>query len=150
MRGCWAAVLECFQDCRRNCKLIWKGSSFYSCFCFLGGGGGRGGWVNYKMKTLFILPLIGLLNGMRWFDEVCWQNRGVFIFRSSVFGLRFIGSPQINYCIVLYNILFSIPYATVLLSSSMSGGELFERIQQRGDSPFTERGQSGHQGYSLI
>ena len=28
----------------------------------------------------------------------------------------------------------------VFVSSSMTGGELFERIQQRGDSPFTERG----------
>ena len=33
---------------------------------------------------------------------------------------------------------------------SMTGGELFERIQQRGDSPFTERGRCYSHGYMYL
>ena len=47
MQGFRAEILECFHDSRRNCKGIWKRSSFYR-LGRRGGGGGGGGVGNYK------------------------------------------------------------------------------------------------------
>ena len=56
MQGFRATILECFHDSRRNCKGIWKRSSFYRL--------GRGG--DYKTQDpdfVFKVPFLRLQAG---------------------------------------------------------------------------------------
>ena len=62
MQGFRAAILECFHDSRRNCKGIWKRSSFYR----LGG--------DYKTKDpdfVFKVPFLRVsqVNLHEWGDR---------------------------------------------------------------------------------
>lgn len=45
----------------------------------------------------------------------------------------------VNKC-VMYSICYVGEFCTLLVYCSMDGGELFSRIQDRGDQAFTERG----------
>ena len=61
-------LVECFEDCRGNFTLLWRGSSFYSFF---------GGGVNFKTKTLIVFPLMRFNRCLRWFANVWSPYTGV-------------------------------------------------------------------------
>ena len=67
MQGFRAAILECFHDSRRNCKGIWKRSSFYRLGRGGGGGGGAGGTMKQKTLILFSKCLFAFTSSYRNF-----------------------------------------------------------------------------------